>query len=120
MALLGVASETAIVMIIYLQESINNMRKNRGDSFNKKDLIEAIYQGAVERVRPKLMTLFAILAGLMPIMYSIGVGSEVMKRIATPMIGGVISSAILSLILIPIFYEIYQSRKIKDSLKEQK
>ena len=112
LALLGVASETAIVMIIYLQESINNMRKNRGDSFNKKDLIEAIYQGAVERVRPKLMTLFAILAGLMPIMYSTGVGSEVMKRIATPMIGGVISSAILSLILIPIFYELYEKRKM--------
>ncbi|MFK5975421.1 MAG: CusA/CzcA family heavy metal efflux RND transporter [Sulfurovum sp.] len=120
LALLGVASETAIVMIIYLQESINNMRKNRGDNFNQKDLIDAIYQGAVERVRPKLMTLFAILAGLMPIMYSTGVGSEVMKRIAAPMIGGVISSAILSLILIPIFYEIYQSKEIKKRQKEQK
>lgn len=120
LALLGVASETAIVMIIYLQESINTMRENRGDSFNQKDLIDAIYQGAVERVRPKLMTLFAILAGLMPIMYSSGVGSEVMKRIATPMIGGVISSAILSLILIPLFYQIYQSREINKNQKEQK
>ena len=109
LALLGVASETAIVMIVYLQESVKE-KKNQEGKIGKKALREAIYSGAVQRVRPKLMTVFAILAGLLPIMYNNGVGSEVMQRIAAPMIGGVVSSAILSLLLIPIFYEIYQSK----------
>jgi len=113
LALLGVASETAIVMIVYLQESVKEMREKVGDAFSLKHLNEAIYEGAVQRVRPKLMTVFAILAGLLPIMYTTGVGSEVMQRIAAPMIGGVVSSAILSLLLIPIFYEIYEKKKLK-------
>jgi Cu(I)/Ag(I) efflux system membrane protein CusA/SilA len=112
LALLGVASETAIVMIVYLQESVKE-KKNQEGKIGKKALREAIYSGAVQRVRPKLMTVFAILAGLLPIMYNNGVGSEVMQRIAAPMIGGVVSSAILSLLLIPIFYEIYQSKTSK-------
>lgn len=115
LALLGIAAETAIVMIVYLQESVDQMRKKMGDSFDKEALSNAIYEGAVQRVRPKLMTVFAILAGLLPIMYSTGVGSEVMQRIAAPMIGGVISSAILSLILIPILYEMYETYQLKKS-----
>ncbi len=113
LALLGVAAETAIVMIVYLQESVEEMRKKKAEIFSRTDLSAAIYEGAVQRVRPKLMTVFAILAGLLPIMYTTGVGSEVMQRIAAPMIGGVVSSAILSLLLIPIFYEIYEKRKLK-------
>ena len=113
LALLGVAAETAIVMIVYLQESVEEMRKEKAEQFSKTDLSAAIYEGAVQRVRPKLMTVFAILAGLLPIMYTTGVGSEVMQRIAAPMIGGVVSSAVLSLLLIPIFYEIYEKRKLK-------
>jgi len=116
LALLGVAAETAIVMIVYLQESVEEMREKVGDNFNLKHLNEAIYIGAVQRVRPKLMTVFAILAGLLPIIYTTGVGSEVMQRIAAPMIGGVVSSAILSLLLIPIFYEIYEKRQLKKQL----
>ena len=111
------AAETAIVMIVYLQESIEESKEKEGSDFAISHLTDAIYIGAVQRVRPKLMTVFAILAGLLPIMYSNGVGSEVMQRIAAPMIGGVVSSAILSLVLIPIFYEIYernQLKKIKD------
>ena len=107
LALLGVAAETAIVMIIYLQESVDELKAKREDAFNINDLNAAIYEGAVQRVRPKLMTVFAILAGLAPIMYTHGVGSEVMQRIAAPMLGGVVSSAILSLVIIPILYEIY-------------
>ena len=107
LALLGVAAETAIVMIVYLQESIDESKEVHGDSFNKQHLSDAIYEGAVQRVRPKLMTVFAILAGLAPIMYINGVGSEVMQRIAAPMLGGVVSSAVLSLIIIPILFEIY-------------
>ena len=113
LALLGVAAETAIVMIVYLQESVEEMREKMGEKFDKTDLSDAIYEGAVQRVRPKLMTVFAILAGLLPIMYTTGVGSEVMQRIAAPMIGGVVSSAILSLLLIPIFYEIYEKKQLK-------
>ena len=113
LALLGVAAETAIVMIIYLQESVEELKTKRGAAFNLSDLNAAIYEGAVQRVRPKLMTVFAILAGLAPIMYTHGVGSEVMQRIAAPMLGGVVSSAILSLVIIPILYEIYMKWEIK-------
>ena len=120
LALLGIAAETAIVMIVYLQESVNEMRSKVGTAFNFKHLDAAIYEGAVQRVRPKLMTVFAILAGLLPIMLTTGVGSEVMQRIAAPMIGGVVSSAILSLLLIPIFYEMYERNQIKKELKEKK
>ena len=112
LALLGVAAETAIVMIVYLQESVEEMRKKMGEKFDHKHLNDAIYEGAVQRVRPKLMTVFAILAGLLPIMYTHGVGSEVMQRIAAPMIGGVVSSAVLSLLLIPIFYEMYEKKQL--------
>jgi len=119
LALLGIAAETAIVMIVYLQESVDEMRQKMGDAFDRKGLSDAIYEGAVQRVRPKLMTVFAILAGLLPIMYTSGVGSEVMQRIAAPMIGGVVSSAILSLLLIPIFYEMYEKYQLKKS-KERK
>lgn len=113
LALLGVASETAIVMIVYLQEAVENAKERYKTNFSKKELKEAIYEGAVQRVRPKLMTVFAILAGLLPIMYTHGVGSEVMQRIAAPMLGGVLSSAILSLIIIPILFEIYASLELK-------
>ncbi len=110
LALLGVAAETAIVMIVYLQESVDESKERYGDDFNLKHLGEAIYEGAVQRVRPKLMTVFAILAGLAPIMYTHGVGSEVMQRIAAPMLGGVVSSAVLSLVIIPILFEIYAKK----------
>jgi len=116
LALLGIASESAIVMIVYLQESVKNSLEKYGESFNAQHLKEAIYDGAIRRLRPKLMTVFAIIAGLLPIMYSNGVGSEIMQRIAAPMIGGIISSSVLSLIIIPILYEIYVKRK---NLKEQ-
>jgi len=119
LALLGVAAETAIVMIVYLQESVNEAKEKEGKNFNIKHLNDAIYIGAVQRVRPKLMTVFAILAGLLPIMYTHGVGSEVMQRIAAPMIGGVVSSAILSLLLIPIFYELYEKNNIKKQKAEK-
>ena len=107
LALLGVAAETAIVMIIYLQEAVDESKEIHGKNFNNKYLNDAIYDGAVQRVRPKLMTVFAILAGLAPIMYTHGVGSEVMQRIAAPMLGGIVSSAVLSLVIIPILYDIY-------------
>lgn len=104
LALLGVAAETSIVMLVYLHEAMLELTK-KCEVLEKEDIAQAIYKGAVLRLRPKLMTLFAILGGLIPIMYINGVGSEVMQRIAAPMIGGMVSSAFLTLIVIPsIFY----------------
>ncbi len=122
LALLGVAAETAIVMIVYLKESVEEARRKHGSAFGLQELNAAIYEGAVQRVRPKLMTVFAIVAGLAPIMYTHGVGSEVMQRIAAPMLGGVLSSAVLSLVIIPIFYDMYEKRKLqhKTTSKEKK
>jgi Cu/Ag efflux pump CusA len=113
LALLGVAAETAIVMIVYLQESLKNSKDTYKENFNILHLNEAIYEGAVARVRPKLMTVFSLIASLTPIMYIGGVGSEVMQRIAAPMLGGIISSAILSLVIIPILFEIYSKKQLK-------
>jgi copper/silver efflux system protein len=115
LALLGVAAETAIVMIVYLQESVREAKEKYASEFDAERLNAAIYEGAVQRVRPKLMTVFAILAGLAPIMLTDGVGSEIMRRIAAPMLGGVISSAILSLVIIPILFEIYAKRELKEN-----
>lgn len=97
LALLGIAAETAIVMVIYLEEAIKD---------KKHSLYEAVIEGSAGRLRPKLMTVFSILGGLVPIMYIDGVGSEVMQRIAAPMIGGIVTSAILTLFIIPILYYI--------------
>lgn len=106
-ALAGVAAETGVVMLIYLDNSKREiqaecLRERR--PFTREDLHRAIMVGAVERVRPKMMTVVAIMAGLLPIMWSTGTGSEVMQRIAVPMIGGMISSTLLTLIVIPAIY----------------
>jgi len=114
LALLGVAAETSIVMIVYLHEAMLEL-KNKTVDISKKDIFDAIYKGAVLRLRPKLMTLFAILGGLIPIMYIDGVGSEVMQRIAAPMIGGMISSAFLTLIVIPTLFYILTLKQKEDN-----
>jgi len=108
-ALAGVAAETGVVMLIYLDHALNELKADRaskGLPFTRDDLRAAIMSGAVERVRPKMMTVVAIMAGLLPIMWSTGAGSEVMQRIAVPMIGGMISSTLLTLIVIPAIYGI--------------
>ena len=107
LALLGVAAETAIVMVLYIENAVKN-KKEKYKKLTKKQFFEAIYEGSVLRVRPKMMTVATILAGLIPLMYISGVGSEVMQRIAAPMIGGIISSAILTLIIIPSIYAIFR------------
>ena len=106
-ALAGVAAETGVVMLIYLNHALAEIRERRaaeGLPLNRADLHEAIMEGAVERVRPKMMTVVAIMAGLLPIMWSTGTGSEIMQRIAVPMIGGMISSTLLTLIVIPAIF----------------
>ena len=106
-ALAGVAAETGVVMLIYLDAAMREVAAKRvakGKIFTRADLREAIMLGAVERVRPKMMTVVAIMAGLVPILWSTGAGSEVMQRIAVPMIGGMVSSTALTLVVIPAIY----------------
>lgn len=108
-ALAGVAAETGVIMLIYLDNAWSEARARcaaEKRSLTKTNLNEAIMFGAVERVRPKMMTVVAIMAGLLPILWSTGTGSEVMQRIAVPMIGGMISSTILTLVVIPAVYGI--------------
>ncbi|HEY5066035.1 MAG TPA: CusA/CzcA family heavy metal efflux RND transporter [Xanthobacteraceae bacterium] len=114
-ALAGVAAETGVVMLIYLDQAMKEvkaLRAAQGRVFTRADLYQAIMIGAVERVRPKMMTVVAIMAGLLPILWSSGTGSEVMQRIAVPMIGGMVSSTILTLVVIPAVYGIVNSFKV--------
>jgi Cu(I)/Ag(I) efflux system membrane protein CusA/SilA len=114
-ALAGVAAETGVVMLIYLDQAMAELRAKRvaeGRPFTRSDLHEAIMLGAVERVRPKMMTVVAIMAGLVPILWSTGTGSEVMQRIAVPMIGGMVSSTILTLVVIPAVYGLIKGQKL--------
>lgn len=111
-ALAGVAAQTGVVMLIYLDQALaelQNERLKQGRPFTRSDLYSAIMIGAVERVRPKMMTVVAIMAGLIPILWSTGAGSEVMQRIAVPMIGGMVSSTILTLVVIPAVYGLIKS-----------
>ncbi len=114
-ALAGVAAETGVVMLIYLEhawEEIKKKRKVDGLEPTPGDLYAAVMEGAVNRVRPKMMTVVAIMAGLLPIMWGTGTGSEVMRRIAAPMVGGMISSTILTLIVIPALYALFKQRAL--------
>ena len=106
-ALAGVAAETGVVMLIYLNQALAAIARRRqaeGRALTPSDLFEAVMEGAVERVRPKMMTVVAVMAGLLPIMWSSGTGSEIMQRIAVPMIGGMVSSTVLTLIVIPALF----------------
>ncbi len=119
-ALAGVAAETGVVMLIYLDhawEAIKKQRRDAGRQPDLNDLYAAIMQGAVERVRPKMMTVVAIMAGLLPIMWSSGAGSEVMSRIAAPMVGGMISSSVLTLGVIPALYALVKQWRLKRGIE---
>ncbi|SUS05597.1 copper/silver efflux system, membrane component [uncultured Defluviicoccus sp.] len=115
-ALAGVAAETGVIMLIYLDhawEATKSRCAGEGRSPTRADLYEAIMFGAVERVRPKMMTVIAIMAGLLPILWSTGTGSEVMRRIAVPMIGGMVSSTVLTLIVIPAIYGLVKGWRLQ-------
>jgi len=119
-ALAGVAAETGVVMLIYLDIAYRKYKAQYGDAFNKWHLQEAIEEGAALRVRPKMMTVVAIMAGLMPIMWSHGTGSEVMKRIAAPMVGGMVSATILTLIVVPAIYGLWKEWELPKDHSAQK
>src|SRR5438477_7652296 len=114
-ALAGVAAETGVVMLIYLDQALTERRARCASerrAFTRDDLRAAIMAGAVERVRPKMMTVTAIIAGLLPILWSHGTGSELMQRIAVPMIGGMVSSTVLTLIVIPAVYGLVKGWRV--------
>ncbi|MFZ3288556.1 MAG: efflux RND transporter permease subunit [Telluria sp.] len=114
-ALGGVAAETGVVMLIYLDhawEAVKARCRQAGRAPDANDLYEAVMEGAVERVRPKMMTVVAIMAGLLPILWGSGTGSEVMSRIAAPMVGGMISSTVLTLCVIPALYALVKQWRL--------
>jgi Cu(I)/Ag(I) efflux system membrane protein CusA/SilA len=106
-ALAGVAAETGVIMLIYLDQAYHE-RRMTGRLWGREDVDAAIEHGAVERVRPKMMTVTAIIAGLLPILFGHGAGADVMKRIAAPMVGGMVSSTILTLLVIPAIYSLWK------------
>ncbi|QOD90780.1 efflux RND transporter permease subunit [Lysobacter sp. CW239] len=114
-ALAGVAAETGVIMLIYLDQALEKVaeaRRAQGRPVSLDDLQDAIVSGAVDRVRPKMMTVVAITAGLLPIMWSTGAGSEVTRRIAAPMVGGMASSTVLTLVVIPVIYALVKRHQL--------
>jgi Cu(I)/Ag(I) efflux system membrane protein CusA/SilA len=116
-ALAGVDAETGVIMLLYLEHAYEKWR-SEGRMRTIKDLHEAIIEGAVKRIRPKVMTIMAILMGLLPIMWSHGAGADVMKRIAAPMIGGVITSFLLELLVYPAIFDVWRGWKIRRAMRD--
>ncbi|GAG51956.1 unnamed protein product, partial [marine sediment metagenome] len=110
-AIAGVAAETGVIMIVYLDEAYERW-KREGRLKTARDLYAAVMEGAVQRVRPKIMTVATTTLALLPIMWKTGSGADVMKRIAAPMIGGLVTSTILTLAVIPAVYAAWKSRSI--------
>ena len=108
----GIAVETGVVMVVYLHEALDRKIAG-GDVLHIADIQEAVIEGAVHRLRPKLMTVAAVLASLIPILRESGVGSDVMKPIAAPIVGGMITSTIHVLILVPVFFVMMKFRAVK-------
>ena len=111
-ALAGVATEIGVIMIVYLDEAWKNLQKNDPNP-TYGALMDAVREGATQRVRPVMMTFFAIVAGLLPIMWSHGTGALAMKRIAAPMVGGMVSTTLLTLLIVPLVYFLWRSRSLE-------
>ncbi len=113
LALAGVAAETGVVMLLYLNQAWREKRAAVGEA-TRRDLCEAIVDGALVRLRPKLMTVITIIGGLLPLMVGEGAGFEVMRRIAAPMVGGMVGSALLTLVVLPAAFLLVHERKLPD------
>lgn len=111
-ALFGIAVETGVVMVVYLHEALDK-RLDSGGPLTEKNIEEAVVEGAVQRLRPKMMTVIAVLASLIPILWGTGIGSDVMKPIAAPIVGGMITSSIHVLILVPVFFAFMKERALR-------
>jgi Cu(I)/Ag(I) efflux system membrane protein CusA/SilA len=118
-ALFGIAVETGVVMVVYLHESLDK-RIASGRPLTEADIYDAAIEGAVQRLRPKLMTVCAVLASLIPILWASGIGSDVMKPIAAPMVGGMITSTIHVLILVPVFFVLMKERSLRRGTLQRK
>ena len=118
-ALFGIAVETGVVMVIYLHEALDR-RLGRGGALTAEDIRDAATEGAVQRLRPKLMTVTAVLASLIPILWETGIGSDVMKPIAAPIVGGMITSTIHVLILVPVFFVMMKERALRRNHLQKK
>ena len=112
-ALAGVAVEIGVIMLVYLNQAFKDKQSEKPDGLDLADLREAVIEGAGMRVRPVMMTVAAIIAGLLPIMYGTGTGSEIMQRIAAPMVGGMVSAVVLTLVLVPAVYFLWKKGALK-------
>jgi Cu(I)/Ag(I) efflux system membrane protein CusA/SilA len=115
-ALAGLDAETGVVMLLYLDIAHKNWAE-KGRMLTRGDLAQAVHYGAVKRIRPKVMTVITIIVGLFPIMWSTGAGSDVMKRIAAPLVGGSVTSLALEMLVYPVIYFIWRSRKLNSSME---
>jgi Cu(I)/Ag(I) efflux system membrane protein CusA/SilA len=118
-ALFGTAVQTGMVMVIYLNEAVERKKEEVGEGFNREHLKQAVMEGAILRLRPKVMTVSTVVAGLLPIMWSSSAGAEVMKPLATPVLGGMVSSLIHVLIVTPVIFYWLRGRELK-SVKAQR
>jgi Cu(I)/Ag(I) efflux system membrane protein CusA/SilA len=115
-ALFGTAVQTGVIMVIYLEEAVERRRQLReaaGESLTRTDLVEAVMEGSLLRLRPKLMTVFTVIAGLLPIMWTSRAGAEVMKPLATPVLGGMVSSLLHVLIVTPVIFLWLRERQLR-------
>ncbi len=115
-ALAGLDAETGVVMLLYLDLAYKKWSE-KGRMLTRGDLVQAVHHGAVQRIRPKLMTVVTIIAGLLPIMWSTGTGSDVMKRIAAPMVGGAVTSLLLELLVYPVIFYLWRARALEETAR---
>lgn len=116
-ALFGTAVQTAVVMVIYLEEAVAKAKRELGNAFDKKALLDAVTRGALLRLRPKVMTVSTVVAGLLPIMWSTSAGSEVMKPLAAPVLGGMVSSLLHVLVITPVIFYWLHAREMKKEVE---
>jgi Cu(I)/Ag(I) efflux system membrane protein CusA/SilA len=117
-ALLGVDAETGVFMLLYLDLAFEKARRTHG-RLTQAELVEAIVEGAARRLRPKFMTFATMTIGLAPILWSTGTGSAILKRIAAPMVGGIVTSFVLELLVYPAIYAIWRSPAGQETLKDR-
>jgi Cu(I)/Ag(I) efflux system membrane protein CusA/SilA len=114
----GLAMQTGVVMVVYIDEAFQR-RVREGRLRTREDIIEAHAEGTVQRLRPKIMTITTMAVGLLPLLWTDGAGAEIMKRVAAPMLGGLLTSAFLTLEVIPVLYTIWRARQLRAAQKAE-
>src|SRR5205814_586870 len=116
LSVVGLAMQTGVVMVVYIDEAFHR-RVREGALSSREDIVAAHAEGTVQRLRPKLMTVTTMAAGLLPLLWAEGAGAEIMKRVAAPMIGGLATSAFLTLEILPVLYTIWRHRQLKRAMR---